>query len=187
MTNNAPTLQTERLLLRRWRDSDREPFARLNADPRVMEFFPSTLSRADSDALVDRIEAHFAERGYGLWAVEAPGVAPFIGFVGLWTPRFTAHFTPAVEVGWRLAAEHWGRGYASEAARASLQFGFGPLGLDEIVAVIVPANRRSRAVVDRLGFTRDPADDFDHPLIAEGHPFKRHVLYRLRREAWRPG
>jgi RimJ/RimL family protein N-acetyltransferase len=177
-------LSTERLRLRGWRAQDRKPFAALNADPVVMEHFPSTLSRAESDGLVDRIEAAFEEQGWGWWAVEVPGVADFIGFVGLSRPGFQAHFTPAVEVGWRLARLHWGRGYATEAARAAVAAGFGELGLDEIVSFTVPANRRSRAVMERLGMTRDPADDFEHPRIPVGHQLRPHVLYRLHRSTW---
>ena len=173
--------RTERLLMRRWQDADRPAFAALNADPAVMEYFPSTSDRRASDALVDRIEAHFDARGFGLWAVEIPGVAPFIGFVGLWTPSFEAHFTPTVEVGWRLAREHWGRGYASEAAQTAVAAGFDELGLEEIVAFTVPANFRSRRVMERLGMTHDAADDFDHPDVPEGHALRRHVLYRLGR------
>jgi RimJ/RimL family protein N-acetyltransferase len=168
-----------RVLLRRWRDEDRAPFAALNADPQVMQFFPRPLERVESDALVERIERHFAEHGFGLWALELPGVAPFIGFAGLAVPRFTAHFTPCVEIGWRLAAGHWGHGYATEAARAALTRGFGRHGLLEVVSFTVPANRRSRAVMVRLGMTHDPAEDFDHPGLPEGHPLRRHVLYRL--------
>lgn len=179
----VPSLHTDRLLLRAWREADREPFAALNADPEVMRHFPSTLTREQSDALADRIVAEFDERGHGLWAVEVPGTAPFIGFVGLHAQTFPAHFTPAVEVGWRLAREHWGHGYATEAARASVDFGFRSLGLDEIVSLTSPANVRSRAVMERLGMTREPADDFDHPNIPEGHPMRRQVLYRLRRSA----
>jgi RimJ/RimL family protein N-acetyltransferase len=174
-------LRTERLILREWRREDRAPFAALNADPRVMEFLPGLLSRADSDAMTDRIETHFAEHGCGFWAVEVAGVAPFIGIVGLAIPGFTAHFTPCIEVGWRLAYDYWGKGYASEAARAALDDGFGRLGCDEIVSFTVPHNVRSRAVMDRLGMRRDPTDDFDHPSLAEGHPLRRHVLYRIRR------
>ena len=172
-------IATDRLLLRHWRPEDRAPFAEMNADPRVMEFFPQLLSREESDSLVDRIEAHFAEHGYGLWAVEVPGSADFIGFVGLCRPRFTAHFTPCVEVGWRIAAEHWGRGYATEAARAAVDAGFKTVGLEEIVSMTVPSNVRSRRVMEKLGMTRDPADDFDHPFLPEGHLLQRHVLYRL--------
>jgi RimJ/RimL family protein N-acetyltransferase len=150
-----------------------------------MEHFPAPLTRAESDAMVDRIEAAFESNGFGLWAVEVLGGAPFIGFVGLAVPTFEAHFTPAVEVGWRLAREHWGRGYATEAARAALEFGFGSVGLDEIVSFTVPANVRSRTVMERLGMTHDPKDDFDHPRIPPGNPLRRHVLYRLQRPGQR--
>jgi RimJ/RimL family protein N-acetyltransferase len=179
-------LVTERLLLRRWRDDDREPFARMNADPRVMEFLLPLLSREESDASVDRANAHHDEHGFTFWALEVPGVTPFAGFVGLVRPRFEAHFTPCVEVGWRLAAEYWGRGYATEGARAAVRAGFERLGLDEIVSLTVPTNVRSRHVMEKLGMTRSPEDDFDHPRIAEGDPLRRHVLYRLARGAWRP-
>jgi len=168
-----------RLRLRRWRDEDREPFAAMNADPRVMEFFAKPLNRTESDALVDRIEAHFGEHGFGLWAVEVPGVAAFVGFTGLSMARFSAPFTPCIEVGWRLAATHWGRGYATEAARLALDHGFGPTGLTEIVSFTSATNLRSRAVMERLGMRRDPADDFDHPSLPEAHPLRRHVLYRI--------
>jgi ribosomal-protein-alanine N-acetyltransferase len=177
----GPELRTDRLLLRRWRDADREPFARLNADPKIVRLLPAPLTRAESDALVDRIEREFGERGFGLWAVEIVDGGRFAGFVGLHVPRFRAHFTPAVEIGWRLARDAWGRGYATEAARAALAFGFGTVGLEEIVSFTVPANARSRAVMERLGMTRDPADDFDHPALRAGHPLRPHVLYRLRR------
>jgi RimJ/RimL family protein N-acetyltransferase len=172
-------LPTERLLLRRWRATDREPFAAMNADPRVMEFFPSPLLRTESNALAERIEAHFEQNGFGLWAVEIAGVTPFAGFIGLNTPRFEAHFTPCIEIGWRLAAEFWGRGYATEGARAALAFGFETLRLDEIVAITVPANRRSRRVMEKLGMTYDAGGDFDHPLMPDGHPLRRHVLYKI--------
>jgi RimJ/RimL family protein N-acetyltransferase len=171
-------LATARLLLRRWRDDDLPAFARLNADPRVVEHMPRALTRAESDALAERITAHFAEHGFGLWAVEAPGVASFVGFVGLARPAFAAHFTPCVEVGWRLAAEHWGRGYATEGARAALEFGRDDAGLTEVVSYTVPANLRSRRVMEKLGMTHDPRDDFEHPSLPEGHPLRRHVLYR---------
>jgi RimJ/RimL family protein N-acetyltransferase len=176
-----PVLRTDRLILREWRDGDRAPFAALNADSRVTEFLATGLDRAASDAMADRIEAHFADHGFGLWAVEVPGIAPFIGFVGLSVPKFSAHFTPCVEVGWRLAFDHWGKGYASEAARAALQDGFGRLGLREIVSFTVPHNPRSRAVMERIGMRRDPADDFDHPNLGEDSSLRRHVLYRLGR------
>jgi RimJ/RimL family protein N-acetyltransferase len=151
----------------------------MNADPVVMEHFPSALTRQESDALVRRIERTFDRRGYGLWVVEEPGVTGFAGFVGLMYHDFPAHFTPCVEVGWRLAREFWGRGYATEGGLASLRFGFRELGLDEIVSMTSFSNVRSQAVMRRLGMTHDPADDFDHPNLAPDSPLRRHVLYRL--------
>ena len=177
-------LETSRLRLRRWKPSDAEPFAALNADPRVAEFL-HVMTRAESDALIGRIEAGFEKRGYGLWALEVPGVTEFAGFVGLSVPRFETHFTPCVEIGWRLAFEHWGKGYATEAARAALAFGFERPEIDEIVAFTVPANVRSRRVMEKIGMTLDPAGDFDHPLVEESDPMRRHVLYRVRRETVR--
>jgi RimJ/RimL family protein N-acetyltransferase len=144
-----------------------------------MEFFPSRLSRIESDAMVDRIQKHFGEHGFGLWAIEVPGAAPFIGFAGLQVPGFSAHFTPCVEIGWRLAFEHWGHGYATEAARLVLGYGFGTAALPEVVSYTSATNRRSRAVMERLGMHRNPADDFDYPRLPEGHPLRPHVLYRL--------
>jgi RimJ/RimL family protein N-acetyltransferase len=173
-------LTTERLILRQWREADREPFARLNADPQVREFFPRCLTRDESDADVSRIHQWIEERGWGFWAVEVRGGAPFIGFVGLSVPNFRS----CVEIGWRLAKEHWGHGYASEAAVASLRFGFEKLTLQEIVAFTVPLNERSIGVMKRIGMTRDPADDFDHPNVEPGHPLRRHVLYRMTRSDW---
>lgn len=172
-------LRTGRLILREWQPADLEPFAALNADPRVAEFLPAPLSRFESDALAARIAAGFAQEGFGPWAVEIPGVAPFAGFIGLSVPRFRAAFTPCVEIGWRLAAEHWGRGYASEGARAVLAQGFGPLRLAEILSFTVPANLRSRRVMERIGMARDAAADFEHPALPPGHPLRRHVLYRI--------
>jgi RimJ/RimL family protein N-acetyltransferase len=176
----VPIIRTPRLLLRDWCDDDLAAFAAMNADPRVMEFFPSVLDRAESDAQAARIRGEFSSRGFGEWAVEVPGVSGFIGFVGLSVPRFEAAFTPCVEIAWRLAYEHWGHGYAAEAARAALDFGFVTVGLHEIVAFTVPANVRSRRVMERIGMTRSPADDFDHPSLPAGHPLLRHVLYRAR-------
>lgn len=176
--------RTPRLLLRRWRPSDRDALAALNADPEVMEHFPATLDRAASDAAADRIAAHFAAHGFGVWAVEVQGGAPFIGFTGLMVPRFEAHFTPAVEIGWRFARAAWGHGYATEAAREALRLGFTALGLSSIVSFTVPGNLRSRRVMERLGMSHDPADDFDHPSLPEGSPLRRHVLYRLSAERW---
>jgi len=144
-----------------------------------MKYFPGTLTREESDAFIVRVHDHFARHGFGLWALEVPGVAPFIGFVGLAVPRFEAHFTPCVEIGWRIAAEHWNRGYATEAAKAAVAFGFAALGLKEIVAFTVPENVASRRVMEKLGMSRDEADDFDHPSLPVGHRLRRHVLYRI--------
>ena len=177
----GPGLRTSRLLLRRWLPADREPFAAMNADPRVRQHFPTTLSREESDNSVARIEDGFERQGFGWWAVEVIGGASFIGFIGLSAVPFVAHFTPCIETGWRLAADYWNRGYATEGARAALAFGFEQLQLNEIVAFTVPANVRSRHVMDKLGMTHNPADDFDHPSIPEGHPLRRHVLYRIGR------
>jgi RimJ/RimL family protein N-acetyltransferase len=193
------TLRTARLVLRAWRDEDLAPFAALNADPVVMEHFPAPLSRAESDAFAARVRSEMAERGFGLWAVELPGVAPFVGFTGLAVVRFDAPFARAtahaprsgarrepqanevIEIGWRLAREHWGRGYAPEAARAALAHGFGALGLAEIVSFTAVGNFRSRRVMEKIGMTHDPACDFDHPSLPAGHRLRRHVLYRIRR------
>ena len=172
-------LRTERLHLRRWRFTDREPFSELNADPLVMEFYPSTLTSAESDAFVDRIEAHFDETGFGLWAVELVSSGEFAGYVGLWPATFESHFTPAIEVGWRLALRFWGAGLASEAAQAALDDGFQRLGVDEIVSFTSSLNLNSRRVMEKLGMRHDPTDDFDHPALAVGDPLRPHVLYRL--------
>ncbi|HEY4395063.1 MAG TPA: GNAT family N-acetyltransferase [Polyangia bacterium] len=172
-------LQTERLILRPWRDKDLAPFAALNADPRVREHFPSCLTRAQSDASAQKIRAAFDARGYGLWAVEVSGGAPFIGFIGLAEPSFTAPFTPCVEIGWRLAHATWGLGYATEGAHGVLACAFERLGLTELVSMTTPANARSRRVMEKLGMQRDPAEDFDHPNLPPRSPLRRHVLYRI--------
>ena len=172
-------LRTERLLLRQWRDEDREPWAALNADPEVMRHFPSTLTREQSDDFVDRHRSLIDARGWGLWAVEVLGVAPFIGFVGLNEPGFDADFTPCVEIGWRLDAAHWGRGYATDGAQAVLAHAFGELGLDEVLSFTVVGNAGSRGVMEKIGMTFDRG--FDHPNLPEGHPLRRHVLYRIER------
>jgi RimJ/RimL family protein N-acetyltransferase len=174
-------IRTDRLILREWRDSDFEPFAAVNGDRRVMEFLPMPLDRAASDALALHIRDGFARHGFGLWAVEATGVAPFIGFIGLSVPKFTAFFTPCVEIGWRLAFKHWGRGYATEGARAAVDYGFKSAGLKEIVSFTVPSNVRSVRVMEKIGMKRNPAEDFDHPALPVGHKLRRHVLYRLSR------
>ncbi|HEY6470132.1 MAG TPA: GNAT family N-acetyltransferase [Candidatus Dormibacteraeota bacterium] len=178
-TPDAVTLRTDRLLLRPWRSEDRPLFAALNADPKVMDWFPATMTREESDALVDRIEQRFREFGWGLWAVEVPGVAPFIGFVGLNPAEATLGY-PCVEIGWRLAAQYWGRGYAPEGAVAALRFGFDTLQLDEIVSFTSVANAKSRRVMIKIGMTRNAEDDFDHPRLAATSPLLRHVLYRIK-------
>ena len=174
-------IQTERLRLRRWKEEDRQPFYRLNSDARVMEFFPECLTRAHSDSLVERINKHFKKHGFGLFAAELRDDRSFTGFVGLAVPSFKAHFTPCVEIGWRLAADYWGRGLATEGARAVVKYAFKELKLDGLVSFTVPENIRSRRVMEKVGMTHDVSDDFDHPNLPEGHPLRRHVLYRFRR------
>jgi len=171
----AVSLRTPQLLLRQWRDDDVAAADELSGDPAVMEYL---VPRPDWAA---RKRAHWHEYGFGEWVVEIPGEASFIGAVGLEHVGYDAHFTPAVEVAWRPARPYWGRGYATESARAALDYGFEQLGLSEIVAITVPANRRSRAVMERLGMTRAPEDDFDSQRLPLGHPLRPHVLYRLRR------
>lgn len=172
-------LRTERLVLRRWRGSDLAPFAALNADPEVRAYFPATLSRSQSDDAVERIEARIAADGFGFWALQVRETGAFIGFTGIARIGFTAPFTPAVEVGWRLARHAWGNGYATEAALAAVKFGFDAIGLDEVVSMTALGNQRSRAVMRRIGMARDPADDFAHPRLDPLHPLSRSVLYRL--------
>lgn len=182
---DCPTeIRTERLLLRRWRESDLAPFAAMNADPEVMRYFPRMLTRTESDSLVARIEDHFERNGFGLWAVEVVGGEPFIGFVGLLRVGFDAPFAPAVEVGWRLARNAWGLGYATEGARASLEYAFGCLGLKEVVSFTATGNTRSRRVMERLGMVRDELGDFEHPALEPGDPLRLHVLYRADSGTW---
>jgi len=180
-------IKTDRLLLQSWREEDLDPLAELNADPRVMEFLPAPLTREESRARLELYNQHIKDHGWGLWAVSAPGVSDFIGWIGLWPIGFDAHFTPAIEVGWRLLPQFWGQGYATEGARASLAYGFNTLNLDEIVSVTVPANLRSIRVMEKLGMHRDPKDDFNHPKFPEGHPLSRHVLYRIKKSEWQGG
>jgi RimJ/RimL family protein N-acetyltransferase len=176
-------LRTARLLLRQWHDNDTVAFAELSADPAVMRYLVPFADRAAMDAWVAAARSHWQDHGFGPWVVELPGAAPFIGVVGLSNLRFALPFAPAVEAAWRLARRYWGQGYAYEAARAAIDDGFDRLGLEEIVAFTVPANRASRRVMEKLGMTRDPAEDFDfdHPRLPPGHPLRRHVLYRLQR------
>jgi RimJ/RimL family protein N-acetyltransferase len=177
-------LTTPRLTLRHWHAKDLPPFAAQNADPSVMEFMPRSLSRAESDDFARRAQREIEARGWGLWAVEERADGQLIGCVGLAVPSFTEHFTPCVEVMWRLRRASWGHGYATEAARECLRFAFETLGLPEVVAFTVPANVRSRAVMQRLGMVHDPGDDFDHPRLPPGHTLRRHVLYRIQRDVW---
>jgi 3-dehydroquinate dehydratase / shikimate dehydrogenase len=180
-------LKTERLILRPWCEQDLELFAKLNADPKVMEYFPATLSKAESDQLAQRIKTKMDEKGWGLWAVSVPGIEEFIGFIGLNSVDQTSlptPFSPAVEVGWRIAFEHWGKGYATEGAKAALTYGFETLNLGEIVSFTAVQNMRSRRVMERIGMHHNVKDDFDHPKLPERHPLRRHVLYRLKAKEW---
>lgn len=177
------TLRTARLLLRPWRTSDRAPFAAINADPKVMEYFPRVSTREESDAFVEKIVARMERQGFGLWAVELPGVTDFIGFIGL-NPADGVLGRPVLEVGWRLAAEHWGHGYATEGGHASLAHAFDVLGKDEVVSFTTTANQRSRHVMEKLGLIHRPDEDFDHPGVPASWPGRRHVLYAITREHW---
>lgn len=180
----APQITTPRLVLREWRDADRDAFAQMNADPRVSEFLVRPATRADSDEMVDRIDHCWRERGYGLWAAERRDSGAFIGYVGLWPAAFDAPFTPAVEVGWRLAHAHWGNGFATEGATEALRFGFEVMEMPEIVSFTASGNVRSTRVMERLGMRRDSHGDFRHPAFEPGQPGHEHVLYRLSRSEW---
>jgi RimJ/RimL family protein N-acetyltransferase len=181
---DARAVHTPRLILREWRDADVDAFGAMFDDPPVMEFLLPAQDRAAIEAIVGRVRAHFAQHGFGWWAAELKATGRFIGFIGLSHVPFEAHFTPAVEIGWRLACAYWGKGYATEGAKAALEAGFTRLGLQEIVSFTVPANRRSWHVMQRIGMTHDAADDFDHPRLAEGDPLRRHVLHRISRKRW---
>lgn len=172
------TLTTQRLILRPWRPEDLEPFAQLNADPRVMEYYPSTLNREESDRFAERIRKEFLQEGWGLWAVSVTGISDFIGYIGLSRVKHPYPFAPAVEIGWRLAHDHWGKGYATEGAKAAIKYGFDKVGLNEIVSFTSVQNMRSRRIMEKLGMLHK--DDFDHPKLPEGHPLRRHVLYQLK-------
>ncbi|WP_044528289.1 GNAT family N-acetyltransferase [Herbaspirillum sp. B65] len=187
MTLPAPEdllLRGSRVLLRNWRAEDRQALAAINADVKVMQHFPACLTRVQSDAMANKIEEHFIQHGFGPWVLEIPGMSEFAGLIGLMQVGFEAHFTPAVEIAWRLAPAFWGQGYITEAARYALDFGFLKLGLPQIVAFTVPANKRSLAVMQRLGMTSDVQEDFQHPCLPDGHPLRLHHLYRIQRAQW---
>ena len=179
------TLTTQRLILRPWRDEDLEPLFAINGDPESMRYFAAPMTRAESDAWAARMRAHIAEYGWGFWVVAEAASGDFVGVVGLLTIPWQAHFTPAVEIGWRIAPAFRRQGYAEEAARAALAHGFGALGLGSIVAFTVPGNSGSWRLMEKLGVR--PAGDFDHPRLPEGHHYRRHLLYRLTQAAWRDG
>ncbi len=178
------TIKTNRLVLRQWQDSDLAPFAALNSDPRVREFFPGLQSREESDRDVKLVSDHIAKYGWGFWAVSLIETGEFIGFIGLEDVYFQAHFTPAVEIGWRLAFDYWGKGYATEGAKAVLKYGFETLRLDQIVSFTTRGNTRSRHVMEKIGMHHQAQDDFDHPKLPEGHPLRTHVLYRMSLHDW---
>ncbi|MES2200220.1 MAG: GNAT family N-acetyltransferase [Chlamydiota bacterium] len=176
-------IKTTRLVLRHWKESDLKPFAQMNADPRVMEYFPSVMSKEESDQLAKRMQAKLEETGYGFLAVSVPNVSEFIGFIGLNNidkTTWPVHFSPAIEIGWRLATPYWRKGYATEAAQACLKYGFETLGLQEIVSFTAKKNLPSRAVMSKIGMHYDPEGDFDHPKLPNGHRLKKCVLYRIR-------
>lgn len=174
-------IKTERLILRPWNEGDLKPFADLNADPRVREYFPGILTGEESNNIVMLFNEHIEKFGYGFWAASLIDNDEFIGFIGLQNVTFEAPFSPAVEIGWRLAHHNWGKGYATEGARAALHYGFEKLNLDEIVSFTAVQNTRSRHVMEKIGMTHNQADDFDHPKLVDGHPLKKHVLYRIKR------
>lgn len=184
-TENTSIIQTDRLILRQWTSADLEPFANMNADPRVREYFPGLQTKEESNHSVSLASNHIEKFGWGFWAASLAETGEFIGFIGLEDVHFQAKFVPAVEIGWRLAFKHWGKGYATEGALACLSYGFETLKLNEIVAFTVVENTRSRAVMQKIGMHHDLSDDFDHPKLPEGHPLRRHVLYRLERDEWK--
>ena len=184
MAAPLPVLRTQRLTMRPFREGDREEFARINADPEVMEHFRAPLSREESDRLLDLINSGFAAHGFGLWALVGAAEGRLLGFTGLSVPGFSAPFTPAVEIGWRLRRSAWGQGLATEAATAALDFGFGSAGLEEVVSFTSVGNIRSQAVMRRLGMTHDHGGDFQHPLVPPGHHLAPHLLFRISRERW---
>lgn len=181
-------IETDRLILRPWQEDDFEPFSQLNADARVREFFPTLLSPQESDAHIILMSTHIAKCGWGFWAASLIDTGEFIGFIGLEEVNFSVpfkKFTPTVEIGWRIAYNHWGKGYATEGAKASLQYGFEVLNLDEIVSFTTIPNIRSRHVMEKIGMHHNPKDDFDHPNLSASHPLARQVLYRIKQNEWR--
>ena len=184
MTPTSDTISDSRIVLRRWRDSDLLAFAAMNADPEVMRHFPATLNSRESADLLTRIRQHFDQHGYGVWALEITGQLPFAGFVGLLQVNFEAHFSPAVEIAWRLVHSAWGKSYATKAALRVLHHAFEELQLEEVVSFTVPANQRSQAVMQRIGMHTHIEDNFEHPRLPTGHPLREHVLYRLKRDEW---
>lgn len=181
--NKLARIETQRLILRRWRETDRAPFAAINADPKVMEYFKAPLTCAESDSFIDRMEDVFEQNGYGFWAVEEKGSGKLLGLTGLAPVMFAAPFTPAVEIGWRIASDSWGKGYAPEAARMAFDIGFRYLNLPEIVSFTAVINQKSRRVMEKLGMTQDVAGSFEHPNLPEGHMLRPHVLYRMKTPA----
>lgn len=175
-------IETERLILRRWREEDLEPFSLMNSDVRVMEYFPKLLSQEETKAFIERISRHMDNHRYGLFACELKETGKFIGYVGLAIPNIETEFTPCVEIGWRLAFDYWGNGYATEGAKAVLKFGFEEVGLNEILSWTVPANMRSRRIMEKIGMKQDATGSFRHPKLAEDHPLSMHVLYRILKE-----
>lgn len=182
---NILELESPRLLMRQWRDADLSEFAAMGADPQVMRYFPALLSREESSAFIGRIREHFAQHGFGLWALEHKDSGALIGLTGLLQVGFAVPFTPAVEIGWRLARPHWGMGYASEAATTALRAGFEQLGLQQIISFTADSNLPSQKVMQAIGMQHDPYGDFLHPRLADGHPLKPHVLYRITQTQWR--
>ena len=172
-------IETERLILRTWQDQDIDAMAAIDQDPKVCEYFPGIGNREATAARIAKIRQHYEDHGFSLYAVELKFSSTFIGFLGLMIPSFKAHFTPAVEIGWRLASDHWNQGYATEGAKAALIYAFDTLKLNEVVSFTVINNKASRRVMEKIGMRHNPADDFAHPNLADGHPLKQHVLYRL--------
>lgn len=177
-------LETERLILRRWQDADLEPFSAITANREVRRYYPSTLTQDETKSLIERIESHFEKEGFGLWALELKSTGQLIGYTGLQKPNIEAHFMPCIEIGWQLCRKHWGKGYAPEAARKVLEDGFVRLALEEIVSFTAAVNQKSIRVMEKLGMQRNPADDYEHPMLPTEHPLKPHVLYRLPKTVW---